>query len=95
MKKYSILLILLYLPIILNFSVEDIVIEEVKRNINLKLSIISVENNIRLKKTTFENTFRYLIPKNNTHSLIKITTEANKRKKLEINKISEDNDYDY
>ena len=29
------------------------------------------------------------------HSLIRITAEANKRKKLEINKISDDNDYDY
>ena len=95
MKKYSILLILLFLPIILSFSVEDFVIEEVKRNIDLKLNIISVENRIKLKKTTFEDTFRYLVPKNNTHSLIRITAEANKRKKLEINKISDDNDYDY
>ena len=95
MKKYSILLILLFLPIIISFSVEDFVIEEVKRNIDLKLNIISVENRIKLKKTTFEDTFRYLVPKNNTHSLIRITAEANKRKKLEINKISDDNDYDY
>ena len=88
-------LILAYLQIILNYSVEDFVIEEVKRNINLKKSIITYENKIKLKKTTFEDTFRYLVPKNNSHSLIRITAEANKKKKLEINKIFDDNDYDY
>ena len=95
MKKYSFLLFLAYLQIILNYSVEDFVIEEVKRNTNLKKSIITYENQIKLKKTTFEDTFRYLVPKNNSHSLIRITAQTNKKKKLEINKISDDNDYDY
>jgi Na+-transporting methylmalonyl-CoA/oxaloacetate decarboxylase gamma subunit len=63
MKIFSVLLILVYLQIIISYSVEDFVIEEVKRTINLKKSIISIENQIRLKKTTFEDTFRYLVPK--------------------------------
>jgi len=95
MKKYSILLILTYLQLILNFSVEDFIIEEVKRNIDLKKSIISIENTIKLKKTSFEDTFRYLVPKNNTYSLIRITAEANSKKKLELQKVTDDKDYDY
>jgi oligosaccharyltransferase complex subunit alpha (ribophorin I) len=95
MKIFSVLLILAYLQIIISYSVEDFVIEEVKRTINLKKSIISIENQIRLKKTTFEDTFRYLVPKNNSISLVRITAEAGKKKKLEISKISDDNDYDY
>ena len=95
MKIFSVLLILAYLQIIISYSVEDFVIEEVKRTINLKKSIISIENQIRLKKTTFEDTFRYLVPKNNSISLVRITAESSKKKKLEISKISDDNDYDY
>ena len=95
MKIFSVLLILVYLQIIISYSVEDFVIEEVKRTINLKKSIISIENQIRLKKTTFEDTFRYLVPKNNSISLVRITAESSKKKKLEISKISDDNDYDY
>ena len=95
MKIFSVLLILAYLQIIISFSVEDFVIEEVKRTMDLKGSVISIQNQIRLKKTTFEDTFRYLVPKNNSHSLIRITVEASKKKKLEISKISDDNDYDY
>ena len=95
MKKYSILLILTYLQLILNFSVEDFTIEEVKRNIDLKKSIISIENTIKLKKNSFEDTFRYLVPKNNTYSLIRITAAANSKKKLELQKVTDDKDYDY
>ena len=95
MKIFSVLLILAYLQIIISYSVEDFVIEEVKRTINLKKSIISIENQIRLKKTTFEDTFRYLVPKNNSISLVRITAQNSKNKRLEISKISDDNDYDY
>ena len=95
MKIYSILLLLLCSQIILNFSSEDFSIVEVKRLINLKKSIITIENNLRIKKKNFEDTFRYLVPKNNTVSLIRITAEGPKKKKLEIQKVSDDQDYDY
>ena len=95
MKKFFILLILSYLQLIINFNVEDFVIEEVKRTINLKLSIISIENKIKLKRANYEDTFRYLVPKNNTYSLVRMTVQTNANKKLEFQKVSDDKDYDY
>ena len=95
MKKIFILLILSYLQLIINFNVEDFVIEEVKRTINLKLSIISIENKIKLKRANYEDTFRYLVPKNNTYSLVRMTAQTNSNKKLEFQKVSDDKDYDY
>ena len=95
MKKIFILLILSYLQLVINFNVEDFVIEEVKRTINLKLSIISIENKIKLKRANYEDTFRYLVPKNNTYSLVRMTAQTNSNKKLEFQKVSDDKDYDY
>ena len=95
MKIISILLIFVCIQLIINFSVEDFVIEEVKRTIDLKKSIISIENQIKIKKTSFEDTFRYLVPKNNTYSLVRITAEIQSKKKLQLQKVSDDKDYDY
>jgi hypothetical protein len=36
-----------------------------------------------------------LVPKNNTFSLVRITAETNQKKKLEMQKVSDDQDYDY
>ena len=95
MKIISILLIFACIHLIINFSVEDFVIEEVKRTIDLKKSIISIENQIKIKKTSFEDTFRYLVPKNNTYSLVRITAEIQSKKKLQLQKVSDDKDFDY
>ena len=95
MKKFSIFLIFGFLQIILNFSSSDFTIQEVKRNIDLKMSIITIGNEIKLKKTNSQDIFTYLVPKNNTQSLIRVTALGNKGKKLEIQKTKEDEKYDY
>jgi oligosaccharyltransferase complex subunit alpha (ribophorin I) len=95
MKKFSIFLIFGFLQIILNFSSSDFTIQEVKRNIDLKMSIITIGNEIKLKKTNSQDIFTYLVPKNNTQSLIRITALDNKGKKLKIQKTKEDKEYDY
>ena len=95
MSSYSFLLILICLEFILISGSEDFIIEEVRRNINLQNSIITIQNEIKLKKNLIEDTFRYVVPKNNTKSLIRITAETVNKRKLEIQKISDDQDYDY
>ena len=95
MNSYSFLLILLCFEFILNSGSGDLTIDEVKRNINLKGSIITIENRIKFKKNSLEDTFRYAVTKNNTKSLIRITAETVDNKKLEIQKISEEQDYDF
>ena len=95
MKLFSFLLIIICFQIISNSDSGDFTIAEVKRTINLKECIITIENNIKLKKNSFEDTFRYVVPKNNTYSLIRITAESLKGKKLEMQKTSDDQDYDY
>ena len=95
MQIYSVVLFILFLQKLLSFSIDDFVVEEVKRIINLKKSIITIENILKLKKTSFQDTFRYLVPKNNTFSLIRITVETFQKKKLEIQKVADDQDYDY
>ena len=95
MKIYFTILFICFIQLIVSFDSKDFVIEEVKRNINLKKSIISITNQLKLKKTSFEDTFRYLVPKNNTFSLVRITAKTNNKKKLEIQKVSDDQDYDY
>ena len=92
MKIYFTILFISFIQLIVSFDSKDFVIEEVKRNINLKKSIISIENQLKLKKTSFEDTFRYLVPKNNTFSLVRIAAETNNKKKLEIQKVSDDQD---
>ena len=95
MKLISFLLIILCLEFISNSNSDDFTIEEVKRTIDLKQSIITIENNIRLKKNSFEDTFRYVVPKNNTYSLIRIIASNTKGKRLEMQKTLDDQDYDY
>ena len=95
MKLISFLLIFLCLEFISNSNSDDFTIEEVKRTIDLKQSIITIENNIRLKKNSFEDTFRYVVPKNNTYSLIRIIASNTKGKRLEMQKTLDDQDYDY
>ena len=95
MNSYSFLLILLCFEFILNSGSGDLTIDEVKRNINLKGSIITIENRIKFKKNSLEDTFRYAVTKNNTKSLIRITAETADNKKLEMQKTSEEQDYDY
>ena len=95
MKLISFLLIILCLEFISNSNSDDFTIEEVKRTIDLKQSIITIENNIRLKKNSFEDTFRYVVPKNNTYSLIRIIAANTKGKRLEMQKTLDDQDYDY
>ena len=90
---------LIIFTIIINYissaNLEDFNIDEVKRKINLKQSIIRIENKIKLKQNTDEDTFRYLVPKNNTLSLIRITAWTSRNKKLEIQKASDDQNYNY
>jgi len=95
MKFYSTLLILVNLQLIYNFNTNDFIIEEVKRNINLQKTLTSIENEIRLKKNSFDDTFRYLVPKNNSNYLIRITAETRQKKRLELQKYTDDMDYDY
>ena len=95
MKLISFLLIILCLEFISNSNSDDFTIEEVKRTIDLKQSIITIENNIRLKKNSFEDTFLYVVPKNNTYSLIRIIASNTKGKRLEMQKTLDDQDYDY
>ena len=95
MKIYFTILFICFIQLIVSFDSKDFVIEEVKRNINLKKSLISIENQLKIKKTSFEDSFIYLVPKNNTYSLVRITVEAKNKKKLEIQKVSDDQDYDY
>ena len=95
MKIYSLFLIFIYIQYIVTSNSGDFTIDEVKRTINLKQSIITIENTIRIKKNSYEDTFHYIVPKNNTFSLIRIIAETNGNKRLEIQKISDDQDYDH
>ena len=95
MNKFFILSLLICFQQVLNYNEKDFVIERVKREINLKNSIISIVNEISLKKSSYQDTYRYLVPKNNTFSLVRITAETNQKKKLEMQKVSDDQDYDY
>ena len=95
MIKYFIFSLLISFQLVLNYDEKDFYINEVKREINLKESIITIQNSIRLKKNSYQDTFRYLVPKNNTFSLVRITAETNQKKKLEMQKVSDDQDYDY
>ena len=95
MNKFFILSFLICFQQVLNYNEKDFVIERVKREINLKNSIISIVNEISLKKSSYQDTYRYLVPKNNTFSLVRITAETNQKKKLEMQKVSDDQDYDY
>ena len=95
MKLFSFLLIIICFQIISNSDSGDFTIAEVKRTINLKECIITIENNIKFKINSFEDTFRYVVPKNNTYTLIRITAESLKGKRLEMQKTSDDQDYDY
>ena len=96
MKVYSLLLILIIsIQTISSASSGEFTIEEVKRTINLKESIITVENQIKIKKLSYQDTFHYVVPKNNTNSLIRITAQEIYGKKLEMQKVSDDQFYDY
>ena len=96
MKIYSLLLLIFF--IIQNISSSnsgDFTINEVQRTINLKQSIITIENQIKIKKNSYEDTFHYIVPKNNTFSLIRIIAETTYNKRLEMTKTSDDQDYDH
>ena len=96
MKIYSLLLLIFF--IIQNISSSnsgDFTINEVKRTINLRQSIITIENQIKIKKNGYEDTFHYIVPKNNTFSLIRIIAETTYNKRLEMTKTSDDQDYDH
>ena len=96
MKIYSLLLLIFF--IIQNISSSnsgDFTINEVKRTINLRQSIITIENQIKIKKNSYEDTFHYIVPKNNTFSLIRIIAETTYNKRLEMTKTSDDQDYDH
>ena len=96
MKVYSFLLLIFF--IIQNISSSnsgDFTINEVQRTINLKQSIITIENQIKIKKNSYEDTFHYIVPKNNTFSLIRIIAETTYNKRLEMTKTSDDQDYDH
>ena len=94
MKLYFLLSILI-LQYISCANSGDFTIEEVKREINLKQSIITIENQLRIKKISYEDTFHYVVPKNNSNSLIRITAQTIKGKKLEMQKVSDDQFYDH
>ena len=96
MKVYSLLLIfIISIQYISSASTGEFTVEEVKRTINLKECIITVENRIKIKKLSYEDTFHYVVPKNNTNSLIRITAQTIRGKKLEIQRVSDDQFYDY
>ena len=89
MKFFSLILIIIFISYITIVNTDDLavdIINEVKRTINLKNSIITIENKITLKKNLNDDTFRYIVSKNNTMSLIRITAWSNKDKKLEMQK---------
>ena len=94
MKLYFLLSILI-LQYISSANSGDFTIEEVKREINLKQSIITIENQLKIKKISYEDTFHYVVPKNNSNSLIRITAQTKKGKKLEMQKVSDDQFYDH
>ena len=93
--KLCFLLSILILQYISCANSGDFTIEEVKREINLKQSIITIENQLRIKKISYEDTFHYVVPKNNSNSLIRITAQTIKGKKLEMQKVSDDQFYDH
>ena len=98
MKFFSLILIIIFISYITIVNTDDLavdIINEVKRTINLKNSIITIENKITLKKNLNDDTFRYTVSKNNTMSLIRITAWSNKDKKLEMQKTSDDDKYNY
>ena len=96
MKVYSLLLIfIISFQYIFSASTGEFTIDDVKRTINLKECIITVENKIKIKKISYEDTFHYVVPKNNTNSLIRITAQTIRGKKLEIQRVSDDQFYDY
>ena len=93
--KLNFLLSILILQYISCANSGDFTIEEVKREINLKQSIITIENQLKIKKISYEDTFHYVVPKNNSNSLIRITAQTIKGKKLEMQKVSDDQFYDH
>ena len=95
MKIYFLILIFTYFQLISSSNSGDFTIDEVTRTINLQQSIITIENKIKFKKNSYEETFHYIVPKNNTASLIRIIALGNGNKRLEIQKISDDQDYDH
>ena len=96
MKVYSLLLIfIISFQYIFSASTGEFTIDDVKRTINLKECIITVENKIKIKKISYEDTFHYVVQKNNTNSLIRITAQTIRGKKLEIQRVSDDQFYDY
>ena len=96
MKIYSLLLLIFFIiQNISSLNSGDFTINEVKRTINLRQSIITIENQIKIKKNSYEDTFHYIVPKNNTFSLIRIIAETTYNKRLEMTKTSDDQDYDH
>ena len=91
---FSFLCTLLSLNFVLNFSEKDFINEKIKRTIDISQSIITIENEIKVKKNTNSDIYRYLVPKNNTSPLIRITANTKKIKKLDIKKISSELEYD-
>ena len=91
---FSYIFILISLSYVFNFSEKDFINEDIKRKIDISQSIITIENEIKIRKNTNGDIYRYLVPKNNTSPLIRITANTKKIKKLDIKKISSENEYD-
>lgn len=96
MSIFPFFLFLLSFNFILNYDEKDFTNEEIKRKINLKQSIISISNEIRVSiQNSDENIYTYLVPKNNTKSLVRITATNIYEKKLQIRKVLSDEKFDY
>ena len=95
MKFYLLLLIFNIIQNISSSNSGDFIIDEVSRTINLQQSIITIENKIKIKKNSYEDTFHYVVPKNSTFSLIRVIAGTTFNKRLEMTKTSDDQDYDH
>lgn len=89
------LCLFLTINIISSFNSNDFVNEDIKRKIDLKNNIIYIENEIKVNANRDEDTYRYVIPKNNTYSLIRISAKSSRNQQLKIEKIIGDSNYDY
>ena len=86
--------VLMTFTYILNFNENDFVNEKIKRTIDISKNIITIENEITIIKTSNTDVYRYLIPKNNTNFLLRVTANSKTIKKLDIKKIYSEKDYD-
>lgn len=89
-------LLISLISFIISFDQNDFTNTKIRRQINLKNSIIYYETQITVTKNpeATSSTYIYLVPKNNTKTLVRLSAESSGRK-LEIKKTDSDSQYDY